>query len=316
LARKALEAAKKAAGMVLVFHRFGGQHRGASMKGSGPASIPLDGIVKTGEAHHRRRVAILRGAVALVLIGILIVAGLALIPTLGDRDRIAAVIERAGVWGPLVFIMIQALQVIAAPVSGQVTGLASGFLFGPLLGTVYCAIGGTIGCTVVFLLSRKLGRPFVEAIVNRRVMQRFDYLTGSGGALALLIIFLVPIFPDDIISYIAGLTPVPVGRLVLVALFGRLPGYALFAVAGDRAASADLTVLVAIGLGTALLLVLLYWQRHRVEAFIRRVVDHGRPPFGHIKTRYKAWPRTRRKLLMLFALSNLWVVRRRLPLTG
>lgn len=228
-----------------------------------PAGSPPDD-------RRKRRAAVIKFALAGVLIAAMVAAGFAFVPLFGDPERIAALVDSTGGWGPLVFIIIQMLQVIAAPVPGQVTGLASGYLFGPTLGTLYCVIGGTIGCTIVFLLSRRLGRPFVELFVSERALKRFDYLADSGGALVLLFIFLVPIFPDDIISYIAGLTRVPIHRLVLVALFGRLPGYILFAIAGERAAEADLSVLFWIGGVTVVLFGLLWWRRRQVEAFVQR----------------------------------------------
>ncbi|MGD9740229.1 MAG: TVP38/TMEM64 family protein [Bauldia sp.] len=208
-----------------------------------------------------------------MLILAMVAAGFVFVPLLGDPERIGELIGRAGPWGPILFVVIQAFQVVAAPVPGQITGLASGYLFGWALGTVYCAIGGTIGCTLVFILSRRLGRPFVETFISRKALQRFDYLADSGGAVALFLIFLVPIFPDDVISYIAGLTRIPLHRLVLVALFGRLPGYVVYAVAGERAAAADHTVLIALAVLSVAVGLLLYWRRHQVEAFIRRLAD-------------------------------------------
>lgn len=241
----------------------------AAAPGSGRGPLPED--APKGDPARRRKAAIIRAAIAVAVIAAMVAAGFALVPMLGDTDRIAAFVDRAGPLGPLLFILIQALQVIVAPVPGQVTALASGFLFGPWLGTIYCAIGGTIGCAVVFVLSRKLGRPFVESFVSQKALSRFDYLADSTGATVLFIVFLIPVFPDDIISYIAGLTRVPIRRLVLVALFGRLPGYFIFAIAGERAAEADVTVLVALGAGAIVVLGLLWWQRRRVESFVRRL---------------------------------------------
>jgi uncharacterized membrane protein YdjX (TVP38/TMEM64 family) len=214
--------------------------------------------------------------IAVIIIAVLALASLPFLSFFGDPERISRFIDGAGPWGPLVYILIQAGQVFAAPIPGQVTGFVAGFLFGPVLGTVYAAIGGTIGCALVFFLSRRLGRPFVERFVSARLMERFDYLTESGGALILLLIFLVPIFPDDLISYIAGLTRIPLYRLILVALFGRLPGYVLFALAGSGAAAANMTLLIVIAVGTLVLLGAAFWQRHRIEAFIRRLSERKR----------------------------------------
>lgn len=53
-----------------------------------------------------------------------------------------------GPFAPLVFVGLQAAQVILAPIPGQVLGLASGFLFGTFWGTVYSLIGATLGTIV------------------------------------------------------------------------------------------------------------------------------------------------------------------------
>lgn len=246
--------------------------RGAAPTGrTGAIGGPEPAPAAKADPARRRKAAIIKLAIAFVVIAVMVAAGFALVPKLGDTEQIAAFVDRAGPWGPVLFIVIQALQVIVAPVPGQVTGIASGFLFGPWMGTLYSAIGGTIGCAIVFVLSRRLGRPFVESFVSRKALSRFDYLADATGTTVLFLVFLIPVFPDDIISYIAGLTRVSIRRLVLVALFGRLPGYFVFALAGERAAAADVTVLVALGAGAVVLLGLLLWQRRRIEGFVRRL---------------------------------------------
>ncbi len=66
-----------------------------------------------------------------------------------------------GVDGPLVFIVIQALQVIVSPVPGEITGPVGGALFGTLWGAVYSTIGLTLGTLACFALGRKWGEPLV-----------------------------------------------------------------------------------------------------------------------------------------------------------
>ncbi|MEF8827066.1 MAG: hypothetical protein V5A34_11250 [Halapricum sp.] len=46
---------------------------------------------------------------------------------------------------PLAFVLLQAVQVVIAPIPGQVLALASGWLFGLVWGTVYSIIGATLG---------------------------------------------------------------------------------------------------------------------------------------------------------------------------
>jgi len=50
-----------------------------------------------------------------------------------------------GVWAPLVFIGIQALQVVVAPIPGEVTGFLGGFVFGQWIGLAYSMVGLSLG---------------------------------------------------------------------------------------------------------------------------------------------------------------------------
>jgi uncharacterized membrane protein YdjX (TVP38/TMEM64 family) len=95
-------------------------------------------------------------------------------------------------------------QVLVAPTPGQVTGLVGGYLFGPLWGLVYTIVGATIGFTLVLVLARKLGQPFVERLVSAKALERFDYLAQGRGVVVLFLIFLLPAFPDDVVSLVAG----------------------------------------------------------------------------------------------------------------
>jgi uncharacterized membrane protein YdjX (TVP38/TMEM64 family) len=43
------------------------------------------------------------------------------------------------------FISLQMLQVVAAPIPGEVIGLIGGYLYGPFRGTIFSTIGLMIG---------------------------------------------------------------------------------------------------------------------------------------------------------------------------
>jgi uncharacterized membrane protein YdjX (TVP38/TMEM64 family) len=185
-----------------------------------------------------------------------------------DAEEARRLVQDAGPWGPLVLIGMQIVQIVIAPIPGQITGLIGGYLFGPVLGVVYTTIGATIGFTLVFLLARRWGRPFVERFVSREHLERFDHLAGRRGTLALFLVFLLPAFPDDMISFVAGLTPIPMRTLVLVSLAGRLPGYVLLSLGGDGLAYDNLDPVVVIGAVVAVAVALAYWKRDRLHEMV------------------------------------------------
>src|SRR5690606_36462243 len=141
------------------------------------------------------------GVVCAAVIGALLVYFWPLLAPFGDEAYVRQTVDEAGAWGPVVFMVIHAIQVIIAPIPGQVIGFVGGYLYGPLWGTIYAVIGSTAGFAVVLALSRKLGRPFVERFVSPQLLTRFDYLIGRAGSITFFLIFLLPGFPDDLIAF-------------------------------------------------------------------------------------------------------------------
>lgn len=173
----------------------------------------------------------------------------------------------------LVFLGVQFLQVLFAPIPGQLTGLLGGFLFGFWPGLLLTMLGLTVGSWVAMGLSRLIGDHVVRRFVLAEVMGRFDYLLGQGRPFDFFMIFLLPALPDDAVCFIAGLTRLSLWRLVGVCLLGRLPGMAVLTFAGSSL-DADLGLArlvfgVAMGLAVALWL-----YDDKIEALLRRPARH------------------------------------------
>lgn len=151
-----------------------------------------------------------------------------------------------GPWAALAFVLVQAAQVVVAPLPGQLLGFVAGYLFGVVLGTALSLLGATIGTYVAVRLARRYGRPAVERLVDPDTIDQFDAAVDRRGLLALFVVFLVPGLPDDAICLVVGLTRLDVRRVLLVSLVGRLPGYALVALAGDRLAGGHETDTIAL----------------------------------------------------------------------
>jgi uncharacterized membrane protein YdjX (TVP38/TMEM64 family) len=170
-----------------------------------------------------------------------------------------------------VLILLQILQTIAAPIPGQVTAFAAGYLFGTVLGTTYAMIGATIGFTLVFILARKLGRPFVEYFVDKKTLKKFDYLAESKGVFIFFLMALLPFFPDDLICFVAGLTKIRIRTLIVITFLGRLPTNLVYAFAGEGVANANINmVLYVLGAGLVAAAVA-WWKRDQLEQLAKRL---------------------------------------------
>jgi len=91
-----------------------------------------------------------------------------------DRQRLMKFIRDAGPWSIVVFIGLQALQVLFAPIPGEVTGFIGGYLYGALLGTLYSTIGLTIGSWFAFSLARYFGLPSWNESSKPPLLEKYD----------------------------------------------------------------------------------------------------------------------------------------------
>jgi uncharacterized membrane protein YdjX (TVP38/TMEM64 family) len=180
-------------------------------------------------------------------------------PALFDPTQVRTRVRAFGPLAPLAFVGLQALQVVLAPIPGQTLAVVGGYLFGPVAGSLYSVLGVTVGSWVVFVASRRLGRPFVERVLADEVLDRFDAFVHDRGVAGLFVVFLLPTFPDDAICALAGLTDLRLRTLVGLVVVGRTPTFVLAAVAGDGlgAARYDLVAgLVVLAAGATLLVYL------------------------------------------------------------
>jgi uncharacterized membrane protein YdjX (TVP38/TMEM64 family) len=97
-----------------------------------------------------------------------------------DKQLMHAMLDRWRVFAPVVFIAIQALQVIIAPILGDVAGLLGGFVFGQWLGFSYSTLGLTIGSLGAFWVGRRLGAMFVRGPVAPQLWERMGFIVEVG----------------------------------------------------------------------------------------------------------------------------------------
>jgi uncharacterized membrane protein YdjX (TVP38/TMEM64 family) len=204
----------------------------------------------------------------LLLIGTLLTVGTYLLYSFGlvdlflDRNRMTKFIQEHRAYAAIIFIGLQSLQVVAAPVPGEVTGFVGGYFFGNFWGIVYSTIGLAIGSWMAFMIARMLGRHLVEVFVNAEVLKRYDYVMKHKGLFLAFVMFLVPGFPKDILCYVLGLGHMRHRDFLLVSTSGRLFGTTLLTIGGtffrDARYGAFFTV---VGFGiAAILLVMIYRQ--------------------------------------------------------
>lgn len=191
-----------------------------------------------------------------------------------DKERVNNFVLSFGSYAPLVFIGMQILQVLVAPIPGDLTGFAGGYVFGILPGLIYSTVGLSLGSLFAFLIARRLGMPFVRRHVRQESMEKFEYLIERHGAFFSFILFLIPGLPKDFFCYLLGLSPMHVGTFLLISCVGRIPGTLLLTMEGNSVRAHHYWVFFVV-LGLVLLLIVpTFIYRDRIEKFLK----HKKPP--------------------------------------
>jgi uncharacterized membrane protein YdjX (TVP38/TMEM64 family) len=194
---------------------------------------------------------------------------------LSDPESLRAVVISWGWWGPLALIGLQVAQVLIAPLPGQVLGLVGGYVYGPWLGTLINMVGTLLGSGLAMWLARRLGRPLVQHFVSSQWLDRLDGLAVKRGAAVFFLIFLLPFLPDDAACFVAGLSPLPLKELLLLAAIGRLPGVFIPNWLGAHAADLSATQWLAVVLLLILLAVAFWHWQETIERWLLRLVERS-----------------------------------------
>jgi uncharacterized membrane protein YdjX (TVP38/TMEM64 family) len=187
-----------------------------------------------------------------------------------SKREVKQFLARFGPYAPLVFITLQALQVVVAPIPGEATGFLGGMLFGTWLSFIYSTIGLTLGSALAFGLGRWLGLPLVRRLVSDEVYHKFDFLARTGAELVTLIFFLIPGFPKDYLCLILGVSPLPFRTFLVLTTFGRMPGTWLLSVQGAKVGSGYYVEFVVFLTVAAVAAFLAYIFREAVFDWVRR----------------------------------------------
>ena len=190
------------------------------MQSETPATPPSE------PRHHRI------GAAVTLVVTALLVAGLAFLLIRYGSDvwhyfrnpaEARALVSGWGAWAPLGIIAFQVVQIVLAPLPGNVVSFSCGYVLGFWPGIVWVMLGVIGGATIDFLLARLLGRRLLRYLVPPDRLARLDATVIRRGTFYLFLLLLVPNPVGDLAYYFAGLTPLPLPLFLVLVLVGRLP---------------------------------------------------------------------------------------------
>ena len=120
-------------------------------------------------------------------------------------DRLQIFLEGAGLWAPLVFMVIYAVG-ICLFIPGTVLGAMGAVIFGAYWGFVYVWIGAMVGASAAFFIGRYFGREFAASLIGNKLKKYDDAIERNGFATVLYLRLVY--FPFTPMNFGMGLTKV------------------------------------------------------------------------------------------------------------
>lgn len=168
---------------------------------------------------------------AFVLFVLAIITALCLYLILKDQislNEFRAGLSHYGVLAPTIFILFYTVATIFIP-STPFMALA-GILFGFKYGLLYTTIGGFLSAILVFGISRKLGKDWVDQILRNKylnLIQKYNKRLEKGGVADLILLRVAPIMPFNVLNILMGISRISLQNYILGTLLGLLPSNVL-----------------------------------------------------------------------------------------
>lgn len=164
---------------------------------------------------------------------------------------------------------MQILQVIICIIPGQPIQLAASYLFGVLKGYLISIGGAVIGAFTAFYIAKVLGKDALETIFGEGKVNDYHRKLNSGkGLTAVLLIYLIPGIPKDLVAYVAGISDMRLRPFLIVSTIGRSPGMLGSLLTGyfiSRRNYAAIGILAAV---TAVILIICFIRRKQLVAML------------------------------------------------
>lgn len=172
--------------------------------------------------------------------------GRPLLQFVSEPEKFRLWVDSHGLLGPLAFVGMMVLQVFVAVIPGEPLEIGAGYAFGAVEGTILCIVGAAIGSILVFLFVRRFGVKAVEVFISREKIQSLRFLQNTRRVhIFLMVAFLLPGTPKDVLCYVSGLTTMKLGYFILISSLCRLPSVVTSTIGGNALGSGQwITALV------------------------------------------------------------------------
>lgn len=140
---------------------------------------------------------------------------------IAESEALGTYVSGFGFWGPLILALLNLILVVVALLPGHIVVMAAGFLYGLVPGFLLNHFSVLLGSIISFYLARRYGRPVVVRLAPAEMLDRWDTAADDYGFSFFLTCYLLPLFPADVLNFVAGLSTLRFSEFVLANALGR-----------------------------------------------------------------------------------------------
>lgn len=137
-----------------------------------------------------------------------------------DQESVSSYLQSFGALGPVVLFCLLIAQVFVAVIPGHALMVTAGYVYGTV-GLMVVVISTIVGSQIAFFIARKYGRDLIYKLASQNVIDKWDKTAKHQGILFYFFSFVLPIFPSDLMCYVAGLATISPRRFFIANVLGR-----------------------------------------------------------------------------------------------
>lgn len=157
---------------------------------------------------------------------------------LNNPDALTRALKGHLILGSIGFLLLQIIQVVIPIIPGGVTTVVGFMAFGPILGFILNYVGIVIGSIILFLLTRRYGKPFILLFVDEKSFKHYEQkLASSTYETVFALNMASPISPADILVMVTGLSRMSFKRFLYIILICKpisIVAFSYFWIYGGR----------------------------------------------------------------------------------
>ena len=193
-----------------------------------------------------------------------------------SADRLVAYLMANKHISALIILILQILQVIICVIPGQPIQFAASYMLGVGGGLLLSLIGAAIGATIAFYLAKLLGRDMLYLLFDKNKVQDYQRKLNSGkGLLIVLLIYVLPGVPKDLVAYVAGISEMKFKPFIIISTIGRCPGMIGSLLLGHFYGAGNYRAIGVVIIAAVIILIICFIKRKSLIKYLDKLEEKG-----------------------------------------